>query len=105
MGTFGTTVCCVLPSSSVKWVLVTFKHNCWGTWAAQSVEHPTLDFGSGRDLTGGEIEPCVGLCIDTTESAWDSLSPCLSAPPLCVRACARAHTHTHTHTHTHFLPV
>ena len=26
-----------------------------------------------------EIEPHVGLCIEITDPAWDSLSPCLSA--------------------------
>ena len=30
-----------------------------GTWVAQSVEHPTLDFGSGRDLTVREFEPDI----------------------------------------------
>ena len=28
---------------------------------AQSVEHPTLDFGSGHDLTVCEIEPRIRL--------------------------------------------
>ena len=36
---------------------------------AQSVEHPTVDFGSGHDLTVGEIEPHVGLCADSMEPA------------------------------------
>ena len=34
-----------------------------------SVEHLTLDFGSGHDLTLHEMEPCVRLCADGTESA------------------------------------
>ena len=42
---------------------------------AQSVKCLTLDFGTGHDL-----EPCVVLCTDSTEPAWDSLSPSLSAP-------------------------
>ena len=42
-----------------------------GTWVAQSVKHPTLDIGSGRDLTVVSVEP-----------AWDSLSPSVSAPSL-----------------------
>ena len=52
----------------------------WGAWVAQSVERPTLDFGSGRDLTVCEFEPRVGLCADSVERAWDSLSVslCLS---------------------------
>ena len=47
---------------------------------AQSVKHPTLDFGSGRDLMVGEIEPQSSHCADSAESAWDSLllSLCLS---------------------------
>ena len=49
---------------------------------AQSVKHPTLDFSSGHDLTVREIEPRVGLNADSTELAWDSVSPSLSAPPL-----------------------
>ena len=28
---------------------------------AQSVKRLTLDFGSGRDVTVGEFEPCVAL--------------------------------------------
>ena len=32
-----------------------------GTWVAQSVKHPTLDFGSGHDLRVHETEPCTGL--------------------------------------------
>ena len=55
---------------------------------AQSVEHPTLDFSSGHDLTVQEIEPCMGLCSDSTEPAWDSFSLSLSAPPPL--------THTHS---------
>ena len=47
---------------------------------AQSVKHPTLDFGSGHDLTVREFEPDVGICADSVEPAWDSLSPSL---PLC----------------------
>ena len=44
------------------------------TWVAQSVKCPALDFGSGHDPTVGEIEPCIGLCADSAEPAWDSLS-------------------------------
>ena len=32
-----------------------------GTWEAQSVKHPSLDLGSGHDLTVREIEARVGL--------------------------------------------
>ena len=47
---------------------------------AQSVKHPTPDFGSGHDLTVREFEPHIGLCADSAEPAWDSLS--LPAPIL-----------------------
>ena len=48
---------------------------------AQVVECPTLDFSSGHDLMVLEFKPCIGLCVDGTEPAWDSLSllPSLSA--------------------------
>ena len=57
-----------------------------GTWVAQWIECPTLDFDSGHDLVAREFEPCVRFCIDGMEPAWDSVSPSLSVPfPL---ACA-----------------
>ena len=49
---------------------------------AQLVEPPALGFGSGPDLAVRGIEPHVGLCADSVEPAWVSLSPSLSAPPL-----------------------
>ena len=49
---------------------------------AQSVKLPTLDFSSGHDLMVPEIEPRVGLCADSVEPGWDSVSLSLSAPPL-----------------------
>ena len=42
-----------------------------GTWVAQSVKHPTLDFSAGHDLTVHEFMPHIGI-----------LSPSLSAHPL-----------------------
>ena len=45
-----------------------------GAWVAQSVERLALDFGSGHDLGVCELEPQVGLCGDSAEPAWDSLS-------------------------------
>ena len=48
---------------------------------AQSVERPTLDFASGPDLMVHGIEPHIRHCTDSTEPAWDSLSPLLSVPP------------------------
>ena len=44
----------------------------------QSLKHLTLDLGLGHDLTICEIEPLVGLLADSSEPAWDSLSPSLS---------------------------
>ena len=49
---------------------------------AQSVGSQTLDFGSGHDLTVPGFKPHMGLCAGSGESAWDSLSPSFSAPPL-----------------------
>ena len=54
----------------------------WGDWVSQLVKRPTLDFGSGHDFTVHEFKPHLGLCADSMEPAWDSLSPSLSAPPL-----------------------
>ena len=47
------------------------------------VKRPTLHFGSGHDLTVRGFEPRIGLCADSSEPAWDSvsLSPCPS--PAC----------------------
>ena len=46
---------------------------------AQSVERPTLDLGSGHDLTVRGTEPHDGLCTDSVEFAWHySLSLSLS---------------------------
>ena len=39
----------------------TEKYVTWGTWVAQSVECPTLDFGSGHDLMILEFKPHTGL--------------------------------------------
>ena len=49
---------------------------------AQSAECPTVGFNSGHDFTVCDIEALVGLYTDSTEPAWDSVSPSLSAPPL-----------------------
>ena len=35
----------------------------WGTWVSQLVKNPTLDFGSGHDLTVQEIEPTLGSAL------------------------------------------
>ena len=56
-----------------------------GAWVVQLVEHLTLDFGSGHDLTVCELEPHIGLQADSAESAWDSLSLSLSLLLSCSR--------------------
>ena len=48
---------------------------------ARSVKGLPLAFGSGRDLVVREFETRAGLCADSIEPAWDSLSPSVSAPP------------------------
>ena len=52
----------------------------WGTWVAQSVKHPTLDFSSSRDLTVHEFKPRVRLSTVSTEPALDPLSRSLPFP-------------------------
>ena len=39
---------CVVSETQVK---------SWGAWVAQSLKHPTLDLGSGHNLTVHEFEP------------------------------------------------
>ena len=51
-----------------------------GAWVAQPVKCLILDFGSGHDLTVCGFEPHVGLCADSVEPAWDSLSVSLPFP-------------------------
>ena len=60
----------------------------WGTWVAQSVKLPTLDFGSGHDLTVCEFEPSTGLCAHSAEPASDPVSPSLCPSTACACACA-----------------
>ena len=40
-----------------------------GVWVAQLVKRPTLNFGSGPDLTVREFEPHIGLHADSAEPA------------------------------------
>ena len=51
-----------------------------GARVAQLVEH--LTSASGYVLTIYEIKPHIGLCADSAEPAWDSLSPSLSTTSL-----------------------
>ena len=60
----------------------------WGAWVAQLAKCLTFDFGSGHDLAVCEVEPHVGLCTDSMQSAWDSLSlplPCTCALSLSLK--------------------
>ena len=57
-------------------------------WVVQSVKPLTLGFHSGHDLTVHEVESCI--CADNAEPAWDSVSPCHSAPPPLAHSCAHA---------------
>ena len=54
---------------------------------AQSVKHLILDFSSGHELMVHKFKPCIGLCADSTEPAWNSLSS-LSAPPPLMHTCS-----------------
>ena len=60
----------------------------WGTWVAQLVKHPTLDFGSGHDLRVMRLSRVSGSVLGV-EPAYDFLSPFPSAPP------CPAHMHTY----------
>ena len=52
---------------------------------AQLVKCPTRDFGSGHDFMAHDIKPRVGLCANSAELAWDSLSPFSLCPsPTCA---------------------
>ena len=56
-----------------------------GSSGAQSVKCPTLDFSSGHVLTVCGFKPCIRLCADSVEPAWDcllvSVSVSISVPP------------------------
>ena len=68
------------------WALPDKSLSCWGVWVNQLVKHLTLDFGSGHDQMVGEFQPGIGLCADSAEPAWDSLSLPGSALPLLVHS-------------------
>ena len=56
--------------------LICFAVPGWFSW----LKHLTLDFGSSHDVIVCEFESHVGLCADSVEPAWDSLSFPLSLP-------------------------
>ena len=49
---------------------------------AQLVKRRTFDLSSGHDLAVHGIQPCIGLYVDSTERARDSLPLPLSLPLL-----------------------
>ena len=52
-----------------------------GAWVAQSIESPTLDFGSGHHVMGRGFEPCIRLCAERGDCLGFSLSLNLSPSP------------------------
>ena len=50
-----------------------------GTWVAQSVKHPTLDFSSGHDLMVVRSSPASGSAL-TTQSLLGVVSLPISLP-------------------------
>ena len=68
----------------IKTMFFTLRIINRGARVAQLVKCPTLDFGSGYDLTVLWVwTPCQARA-DVVEPAWDSLSPSLSVPSLLV---------------------
>ena len=58
--------------------LLILKEKSWGNWVAQSVEHPTLDFGSGHDLR------VLRLSLPLLLLSSESTCPSPSIPPLAL---------------------
>ena len=48
----------------------------------RSIGHPTLEVGSGHDLTVGGFKPQVWLWARSVEPAWELRFPALSVLPL-----------------------
>ena len=69
-------------------VLKILKIEPRGTWVAQSVKHPTLDFSSGHDLTFARWSPALDSVL-TVQSLLEILALPLSLaslPLACVLA-------------------
>ena len=60
---------------------IVIKKKTWGTWVAQSVKRPTLDFGSDHDLMVCGFGLHIGLSSGSAESARGFLSLLLSLCP------------------------
>ena len=65
--------------------------NEWATWVAQSVSWASQLLVLAQVMFSWFREPRDGLCVDSKESAWDSLSPSLSAPLPSPTLCAQVH--------------
>ena len=81
---------CLSFSLKKKYTLKKKKklHQLWDTWVTQSVKRPTLAQVMISWFVG--LSPASGsvLTVHSLEPASDSVSPCLSAPPLltlCLR--------------------
>ena len=61
------------------------NHLSWGAWVAQSVEHPTLDFGPGHDPRLMGLSPVLSSVLSTEPAKILSLSPS-ATPPTSARA-------------------
>ena len=72
---------CILEKGTLTPTLGDRIKKWWGAWVAQSVKRPTLGFSSDHDFMVHEIKPHIGLCTDSAEPAWGSLSLSLSLPP------------------------
>ena len=57
----------------------------WSTWVAQSVKHPTFDFGSGHDVMVHGSESRVRLCANSGEPAWNLSLSLSQALPLSLK--------------------
>ena len=62
-------VCHIGILSGRQFSIVLTNMESGGTWVAESVKHPTLDFSSGHDLTVHELKPRIRLCVDNAEPA------------------------------------
>ena len=58
---------------------------------AHLVKCLALDFSSGHDLMVREFESRIGLCTDSMEPTWDSLSPPSATSPMCEHVLVREH--------------
>lgn len=65
----------------------TIKTRDWGTWLAQSVKHPRLNFSSGHDFRVLRLS-LVSCSVLGMDPVWDSLSLCLCTPPPQLLVCA-----------------